>query len=848
MKYLICLFMIIPSLANAQRQEAVEPIISQDYQYMVRQERKPLNKLDSFIARHRIPLKLLNRVYGYQQASKLRISDTGTVEAIYTPIMQIVFKGSFRTLTELRTHNRLPALQSNFVQGRNVNGATAWRGPETNEAFSYGPAASSLEFDGSAYPFDNNGRLTEKGQGNGKPAFIYDNGIFRPAVHFTQEAAINAYASKNYYKDLYFNLSLKRTTENTFIRDNKNWGTTLLNNIGFPLGPIAIKTSYTYSGNNFSNSNRTGFLNRVYQNSLLTPVSFSNEQGNRLSPTQQRSFSNSADNALFLLNNDNAARWRQHAGSVSLAYTQGNLELKNMLSILSTRQQDKEVFQPGASAWPNGMSSDRNATSLNYTSRSELLLKWLDLYKFNSSVSARHLFTHEQTRINYQPDDLSYRYTRDANDILLSASAFYNPGALDLGLSFGNGFYTSNTAAVNAAFLPFFNLKFGARRIMTDLDMTLTGGFRRFNSEPALNQSMSAANLLLLQSSQVAGYRPVKEALRYDGLAPIEHGEWTSNIEFTYNYRYNLLANFYVRNTRGDVYPFHSGNNLLLDNIAGIRKKGMELTLTIREAAEQHQDIKHSHIISFVTYRNKVSYVKDSYNGLPVAGFSNIYAALLTGQPLGAIVGNDYIRDDDGRLIIGNDGFPVVQNATKVIGDPNPDFILKSMHDFRWNALQLSLALEWKKGGVAWNGTQAALDYYGRSAVSARDRGITGYVFDGVNPAGNKNDLPVSFYDPNAPLENNRWVRYGEAGVATDYIQRTDYLRIRDIRLSYTVKLNRFNDRMTFSVYLNNLVVWTPYKGADPAQFLYDQPGVSGIDFFNLPSAKTWGCNILFQF
>ena len=72
--------------------------------------------------------------------------------------------------------NRLPERQTTYAQGRPIGGVPTWRGPDTGEGFSWGPAISELEFDGSEYDYDMNGRLVARGSGNGMPAMAFDNG------------------------------------------------------------------------------------------------------------------------------------------------------------------------------------------------------------------------------------------------------------------------------------------------------------------------------------------------------------------------------------------------------------------------------------------------------------------------------------------------------------------------------------------------------------------------------------------------------------------------------------------------------------------------------------------------
>jgi TonB-dependent SusC/RagA subfamily outer membrane receptor len=79
--------------------------------------------------------------------------------------MKVEFSGAY-TANQV---NKLPEMQTSYAQGRPVNGVPTWRGPDTTEGFSWGPAIADLEFDGSEYDFDKNGRLVPKGTGNGNP-------------------------------------------------------------------------------------------------------------------------------------------------------------------------------------------------------------------------------------------------------------------------------------------------------------------------------------------------------------------------------------------------------------------------------------------------------------------------------------------------------------------------------------------------------------------------------------------------------------------------------------------------------------------------------------------------------
>ncbi|HXB92055.1 MAG TPA: hypothetical protein VNU72_07195, partial [Puia sp.] len=114
--------------------------------------------------------------------------------------------------------------------------------------------------------------------------------------------------------------------------------------------------------------------------------------------------------------------------------------------------------------------------------------------------------------------------------------------------------------------------------------------------------------------------------------------------------------------------------------------------------------------------------------------------------------------------------------------------------------------------------------------------------------SGGKNNIPVAFYDPALPVNQNRWVRYGITGVATSYIQKGDNIRIHTLSLARDIRIKKYLQRIRLTAYAQNLLLWSAYKGGDPNQLLYDQPGSGGLDFFNLPSTKTFGTSASLQF
>ena len=410
-----------------------------------------------------------------------------------------------------------------------------------------------------------------------------------------------------------------------------------------------------------------------------------------------------------------------------------------------------------------------------------------------------------------------------------------------------NKIYSSNTTNESEFFLPSISAFLRVTDLFgsSDFQGRLFTAFNNFVSEPAIDNSFADNNLLQYHTSQSFQYLPQLEVSTFNRLSLIRHKEWTGRFELSYRNRLFLNGEFFVRNTINDVFPVFENGELLLKNIADHRNKGMELDLNWYYYAK---NISAKNKLSFYTNRMRVTDVNPGYEHLPISGFSNVYKAIIKGHAPGVIVGNRFLRDDENNLLIGADGFPQVNSLPGVIGNPNPDFVLKLTNALNWKKFNLNLDWEWKNGGEMWNGTQAVLDYYGRSESSAQLRNTAGYVFDGRLENGRPNDIPVKFYDPTLTVDQNRWTRYGQSGIAEEYIQKADFIRINNLGISYAFGPKKYLRNLILSVYAENLLIWTAYKGGDPGQMLFDYAGSSGLDYFNLPSTKTFGFNVSVQF
>ncbi|MBT8387559.1 MAG: TonB-dependent receptor plug domain-containing protein, partial [Ignavibacteria bacterium] len=162
------------------------------------------------------------------------------------------------------------ALQSRYAQGRLVGGVPTWRGPETGESGSWGPALADLEYstDPNAYDsangdfadafdnegnylWDNNGFLVGSGLGNGQPANDYNKinseDFYQTGVSITNNIGISGSTENMTYRFSASDLKQEGIVPNeTYDRRTFNFGATLKAN-----DKLSFETAMNYTRSDY---------------------------------------------------------------------------------------------------------------------------------------------------------------------------------------------------------------------------------------------------------------------------------------------------------------------------------------------------------------------------------------------------------------------------------------------------------------------------------------------------------------------------------------------------------------------------------------------------------------------
>ncbi|GAA5221570.1 SusC/RagA family TonB-linked outer membrane protein [Membranihabitans marinus] len=225
------------------------------------------------------------------------------------------------------------------------------------------------------------------------------------------------------------------------------------------------------------------------------------------------------------------------------------------------------------------------------------------------------------------------------------------------------------------------------------------------------------------------------------------------------------------------------------------------------------------------------------------------------GEPLFSVIGTDYQRTDDGVVIVDEEGYPLIDNEKKYIGNREPDLWYGIVNTFDlFRDFEFSFQVDGAIGGDVLNATGASMLQSGLHTMVEEYRREE-FVFDGVveNEDGS--------YSPNSTpvvLDRNFFTQnYGLVG--SNFVETVNWLRLRNVGLTYFLPnhiISRLNiSSLSFNVSAQNLFLMTDYSGGDP-QVNNAGPngggasgaGTMGVDYYQVPARRSLslGLNVKF--
>ena len=345
-----------------------------------------------------------------------------------------------------------------------------------------------------------------------------------------------------------------------------------------------------------------------------------------------------------------------------------------------------------------------------------------------------------------------------------------------------------------------------------------------------------------LQANDAAPFKEMEPEMTHSVEVGTEWRFFQSRLGFNLTYYHTNTHNqfFKLPALAGDMYAYR------YVNAGDIQNRGWELTVDATPVLTPDFTWKTS--LNFSSNRNKIKELHEELKELVYgpSSFSSSYAMkLVKGGSIGDIYGKAFVRDAEGNIVYQTEGdhkgLPAVEGEgnTIKVGNANPRFIMGWNHTFSYKGFSLYFLLDWRYGGKILSQTQAEMDLYGVSQVTAlaRDRGY-------VILEGQQIDNVKGFY---------KNIVGGRAGVTEYYMYDATNLRLREVSLNYTfpkkwMQKTKVLKDLQLAFVARNLCFLYKKAPFDPDLVLSTGNDNQGIEVFGMPTTRSLGFTVKCEF
>ncbi len=246
--------------------------------------------------------------------------------------------------------------------------------------------------------------------------------------------------------------------------------------------------------------------------------------------------------------------------------------------------------------------------------------------------------------------------------------------------------------------------------------------------------------------------------------------------------RFGIDFTYYKSVTKDQILgismPASSGYTSKLINAGKIQSHGYEVMLS--GTPIKTKDWKWDLNLNWGMNRTKCVSLDKDIKRLTLGLLRTGSVVINEGGQYGDIVGNSYKRDEQGRIIVGDNGMPISESG-KVIGNMMPKWTGSIGNFVRWKDLTLSALIDVRYGGDFISNTDNYACQAGTSAKTlfGRENGEK-IVVDGVTEAGKPNTVGVSAEDYWSTVA-------GPSGIIEEFLHKGTYVKMRELSLGYSL-------------------------------------------------------------
>ena len=234
-----------------------------------------------------------------------------------------------------------------------------------------------------------------------------------------------------------------------------------------------------------------------------------------------------------------------------------------------------------------------------------------------------------------------------------------------------------------------------------------------------------------------------------------------------------------------------SGFSNVTTNAGLLTNKGIEVQLY--GTPFQSENFTWNSRINFASNENEVVELAEGQDILSLGSYGTQFVAQ-RGQPYGTLIGLGYERDEQGRKVVNEDGFPILASNLN-FGSVFPDYTGGFVNDFEIFRFRLGTVVDFRKGGVVYSvsnrwGTNSGLleSTVGNNAKGNPVRDPVseggGILVDGVTEDGQPNTTYIDAQGYFGGLRNFR----------EEFTYDASFVKLREISLGYDLPPNLFEN------------------------------------------------------
>ena len=363
-------------------------------------------------------------------------------------------------------------------------------------------------------------------------------------------------------------------------------------------------------------------------------------------------------------------------------------------------------------------------------------------------------------------------------------------------------------------------------------NLTGIGAYSRFNTY----SSNSFLSRSALNSSSILANENVKPERQSEIEYGLDLGMLNNRVNVTLNVYNKKVTDLLINRQLAPTNGFSS----LLDNFGSLENRGFEVMLSL--VPVQTKDLKWEMTTIYNQNENKALKIGQALTLLSTNAGAPV--AIIEGQPIGVFYGTYFARKADGSFITNTAGIPQTARGTqssvtapteskdaaglptgsvlrKVIGNPNPKFTGSWVNEVSYKKWSFRAQIDMVSGVDVFNADFRTRQGVGNGKVAEQE--LLG-------------KLPRGYISGIYAIEEWR-------------IDKGDYVKLRELSLSYNIGKVAFANNLSINFSGRNLISWDSYNGYDPEVNSGGQSTIlRGIDFGATPIPRTFSFGIKADF